>query len=256
MLHDSFQGPAGRIVDADAAREFMKEATKLASASELETIGERLEKKSAVFREYLSIERIAELEEPDLRRILRRIFTLRRKTSRVLERNGLLSLRREISLLVHGEDLVGDRIERFARKIEGFEASIVVGWATELLHFHSPGSHWLWTPWIWNPKNGSGSLPLIIHDAEILRGKTESQRYMAVGKAIHEIALQGRQIGYLRAGRGLFEVDVFLACVYAIYMYTVFRMKLSDEFNRILPELPELVERVLGVHQAEMKDES
>ena len=37
------------------------------------------------------------------------------------------------------------------------------------------------------------------------------------------------------------------SCVYAVYMYTVFRVKLSQEFNRILPELPELVQRVLGV---------
>ncbi|MFZ8940730.1 MAG: hypothetical protein ACO2ZK_01810, partial [Gemmobacter sp.] len=41
-----------------------------------------------------------------------------------------------------------------------------------------------------------------------------------------------------RAGRGLFGTDVFLASVYAVYMYTVFRVKLSQEFNRILPELP------------------
>ena len=37
-----------------------------------------------------------------------------------------------------------------------------------------------------------------------------------------------------------------------LYMYTVFRLKLSDEFNRILPELPELVERVLGVRGLEV----
>ena len=46
-----------------------------------------------------------------------------------------------------------------------------------------------------------------------------------------------------------YGIDVFLACVYAVYMYTVFRVKLSDEFNRILPELPELTRRVLGVQK-------
>jgi hypothetical protein len=34
-------------------------------------------------------------------------------------------------------------------------------------------------------------------------------------------------------------------------MYTVFKVKLSQEFNRILPELPELTQRVLGVHKLE-----
>ena len=58
---------------------------------------------------------------------------------------------------------------------------------------------------------------------------------------------QGRADGWTWTGRGLFGPDVFLACVYAVYMYTVFRVRLSQEFNRILPELPELVQRVLGV---------
>ena len=47
----------------------------------------------------------------------------------------------------------------------------------------------------------------------------------------------------------MFGTDIFMACVYAVYMYTVFKMKLSQEFNRILPELPELTQRVLGVYQ-------
>jgi hypothetical protein len=53
-------------------------------------------------------------------------------------------------------------------------------------------------------------------------------------------------------GHGTYGIDVFLACVYAVYMYTVFRVKLSDEFNRILPELPELTRRVLGVQKLEL----
>ena len=53
-------------------------------------------------------------------------------------------------------------------------------------------------------------------------------------------------------GHGTYGIDVFLACVYAVYMYTVFRVKLSDEFNRILPELPELTRRVLGVQKMEL----
>ena len=66
---------------------------------------------------------------------------------------------------------------------------------------------------------------------------------------------QAEGIGYGFAGRGLFGTDVFLACVYAVYMYTVFRVKLSQEFNRILPELPELVQRVLGVQRVDRMGE-
>ena len=31
--------------------------------------------------------------------------------------------------------------------------------------------------------------------------------------------------GFSNLGQGTFGVDVFLACVYAVYMYTVFRVK-------------------------------
>jgi hypothetical protein len=62
----------------------------------------------------------------------------------------------------------------------------------------------------------------------------------------------GHSIGFSDSGKGLFGTDVFLACVYAVYMYTVFRIKLSQEFNRILPELSELAQRVLGVYKMEM----
>jgi hypothetical protein len=33
-------------------------------------------------------------------------------------------------------------------------------------------------------------------------------------------------------------------------MYTVFQMRLSKEFNRVLPELPEFAQRLLGVHDS------
>ncbi|MNC94329.1 hypothetical protein D3C83_111550 [compost metagenome] len=46
--------------------------------------------------------------------------------------------------------------------------------------------------------------------------------------------------------------DVFLACVYSVYMYTVLRLRMTQEFNRIVPELPDLVRRLLGVYRPEV----
>ena len=43
-----------------------------------------------------------------------------------------------------------------------------------------------------------------------------------------------------------------LACVYAVYMYTVLRLRMTQEFNRIVPELPDLVRRLLGVYRPEV----
>ncbi|MEE8435518.1 MAG: hypothetical protein V3S64_12090, partial [bacterium] len=58
----------------------------------------------------------------------------------------------------------------------------------------------------------------------------------------------GHAEGFSNIGRGLFGTNVFLACVYTVFMYTAFKMRLSEEFNRILPELPEFTRRILGVH--------
>ena len=50
-------------------------------------------------------------------------------------------------------------------------------------------------------------------------------------------------------GHGVFGTDVFLASVYAVYMYTTLRMRMTQEFNKIIPELAELVQRLLGVNR-------
>ena len=88
---------------------------------------------------------------------------------------------------------------------------------------------------------------LVVQEEVDLAGESDGEVYGKVGQAMAMVNAQGHAMGYSRSGRGLFGTDVFLACVYAVYMYTVFRVNLSQEFNRILPELPELVERVLGV---------
>ena len=59
--------------------------------------------------------------------------------------------------------------------------------------------------------------------------------------------------GFRTSGHGVFGTDVFLASVYAVYMYTTLRMRMTQEFNRVIPELAELVSRLLGVHRLESK---
>ncbi len=258
MLHTPVEiGPgtadpavADRVVDAEAALEFMKEATKVATGTELEDIGQRLEIKSALFREVLAEDRIRSLDEEGLGRILRHIFTLKRKAKRLLRRNDLESIRQGLGDLLYGEDDVADRFDRFVGGVEGFERAMIVSLASEALHFTDPGRYWLWTHWIWNPKTGTGALPLVTHQEGVdLAGPSPGAVYQQVGQALVQVDAAGHAAGYARSGKGLFGTDVFLACVYAVYMFTVFRVKLSQEFNRILPELPELVERVLGVHE-------
>ncbi len=247
MLHDALE--IEQVVDAEAALEFMKEASKLATASRLEDVGERLEGKRRRFAELLSPERLADLDEAGFRRLTGSIFSLRRKAGRLLAANGLEPLRAGLGDLLHGDGPLRARYDRFVEGVAGVERAMAVSLASEALHFTDPGRYWLWTHWIWNPDAGTGALALVTRQEVDLDGDSAGEVYEKVGAAMALVDAQGHAVGYSRSGRGLFGTDVFLACVYAVYMYTVFRVKLSQEFNRILPELPELVERVLGVHQ-------
>ncbi len=244
MLHDALA--ENKVVDSEAALEFMKEATKVATGTELEDVGERLEAKSRLFREILAEDRLDELDEAGVKRLLGSIFSLRRKAKRLLRANELETLRQELRGLLYGDGTTAERFDRFVGTVGGLEKAMIVSLASEALHFTDPARYWLWTHWIWNPKTGTGALPLVTQEAD-LEAATDGEVYEEVGRALALVNAHGHAIGYSRSGRGLFGTDVFLACVYAVYMFTVFRVKLSQEFNRILPELPELVQRVLGV---------
>ncbi len=230
------------------------EATKVATGTELEDVGERLEAKSRLFKEILAEDRLSELDEAGLTRLLGSIFTLRRKGKRLIAANGLETIRDELRELLYGSAPVPERFDRFVERIGGLEKAMIVALASEALHFTDPGRYWLWTHWIWNPKTGTGAMPLVTREEVDLEADSDGAVYEKVGRAMAVVDAHGHAIGYSRSGRGLFGTDVFLACVYAVYMFTVFRIKLSNEFNRILPELPELVQRVLGVRAAPVPD--
>ena len=244
-----------QTVDAEAALEFMKEATKLATTTQLDDVGDRLAEKGRLFADLLAPERIGDLDEEGMARLTATIFSLRRKAGRLLRANSLERLRDGLTGLLYGEAPLAARFDRFVGAVEGVERGMAVALASECLHFADPGRFWLWTHWIWNPARGTGALALVTQKEAGLGvggdGASDGEVYEQVGRAMAMVDAQGHAVGFSRSGRGLYGTDVFLACVYAVYMYTVFRVKLSQEFNRILPELPELVERVLGVHRRE-----
>ncbi|MBT3662585.1 MAG: hypothetical protein HN927_07125 [Candidatus Marinimicrobia bacterium] len=250
MLYDEIN--VQDVVDSEAAMEFMKEATKLATSTELEDIGLRLEKKSKLFSDLLSEDHISDLTENEFRHLVGSIFSIKRKANRILKANGFESLQQSITDLLYGEDTIDLRFNRFIDSVHKLDGPMRVNFASELLHFSNPKKYWLWTNWIWDSKTGTGSLPLIVQEGVDLSGKSDGEIYGKVGQSLALVNAVGHSIGFSDSGKGLFGTDVFLACVYAVYMYTVFRVKLSQEFNRILPELSELAQRVLGVYKMEM----
>lgn len=247
MIHDHVS--VQEIVDSECAHEFLMEASKLASSEELEDTSYRLERKSEIFQELLNSVAVEALDEERLHTLFGLVFFLRRKAKKFIADNGVAQLRDHIGLLLNGDQAPGRRLEQFCSAVKGMNEPKMVALASELLHFSNPERYWLWSSWIWDPKTDAGALPLVLQKDINLHGDTLADTYGKVGRAMSMVNEAGHSEGFSRLGRGMFGTDIFLACVYSVYMNTVFRMKLSEEFNRILPELPEFTRRILGIHK-------
>ncbi len=245
MLHD--EAALDQAVDSEAALEFLKEASKLAASDELAAIGLRLEEKSQFFRERLLPDAIENLDESGLKELARHIFGFRRRIGKLIDRYGIEVMRQQIILLLHGPGPLAERFTTFVLALGGIEEPLAASLASELLHFTFPEKYWLWTPWIWHRHKDNGALPLLLQPPFQIAGSSPGQRYESLGKALATVNTQAPVRDLPGYRQSTFGPDIFLACVYAVYMYTVFRVKLSREFNRVLPELPEMAQRVLGV---------
>jgi hypothetical protein len=242
----------GQVVDTQSAEEFMRETLENVSRDELLTVSGLLDRKSAGVRELIGTPgRARTLERADLRRILRSVFSTRRKADAILDSVGPDRFGAAVDDLVHGDDVVSERFRAFDAVMEdhaepGFDLP------SELLHFTAPDRWWLWTRWMWDPRAGTGALALVTTEDFDLDGPDRGETYLRVGEAMAFVNETGKAVGFTDLGSGLFGTDVFLACVYAVYMYTVLRLRMTQEFNRIVPELPDLVRRLLGVYKPEV----
>ncbi|ACF12605.1 conserved hypothetical protein [Chloroherpeton thalassium ATCC 35110] len=249
MLYDNIS--IETLIDSEASHELLKQVNRLASSEKLKTLGVRLEEKGRLFEQTFAESAIDRMTETDLRRVLLSVFSVRKKSLFFVQANGFEPLKAEIKTLLYGNKPVAERHDWFLDAVKGINEMRALNLAGELLHFTMPDKYWLWTTWIWSPKNGKGALPLVLSDKAELAGATYGESYLKVGQAVAELTRDGHTSGYARFGKGLYGTDVFLACVYAVYMNLVFKVKLSQEYNRILPELSELAERVLGVQGKE-----
>jgi hypothetical protein len=252
----------GQVVDTESAEEFMRETLERVSRQELASVARLLDAKAAGFASRLAEPGQARaLERDDLRRLLRTVFSTRRKADTLLDDLGPERLGAAIDDLLHGPGVVSERFDAFdavlaAHPEAGFDLP------SELLHFTAPDRYWLWTRWMWDPRTGTGALPLVtVEDFELdTAGATRGEAYVRVGEAIAFVHETGKAVGFTAVDEApggahevsLFGADVFLACVYAVYMYTVLRLRMTQEFNRIVPELPDLVRRLLGVYRPEV----
>lgn len=245
----------GQVVDTPTAREFTQLALERVSEAQLETVAGKLEFKAERMSELLKPDKPSNWSEEEATETLRWVFSARRKASLLLNTLGLAGLSESVERLLRGDGQVSGRLQSFHETINGVGRGLpeTTGFdlGSELLHFSGPDRHWLWTRWMWNPESKTGALPLIVMEEVKIDGGSVAATYERIGLAMAFVDEVGAAAGFRTQGHGIFGTDVFLASVYAIYMYTTLRMRMTQEFNRIIPELEELVSRLLGVHRLE-----
>jgi hypothetical protein len=242
----------GQIVDTESAREFMRETLARISEPELEAIAAELGAKHRRFRDLLSPPRRERLADPVLRALLRSVFATRRRVPEIFERVGPDPLVAWMDELLEGAGPVEARLQAFCDRLAVLPPSVRYDLGSELLHFREPERYWLWTRWAWDPTTRTGALPLVTMEEYELDGGAVGETYLRVGRATAFVHETGRAAGLAGIGEGPFGVDVYLACVYCVYVYTTVRMRLTQEFNRVIPPLPELCRRFLGVYRMEL----
>jgi hypothetical protein len=238
----------GQIVDTETAKEFMKETLERVDARELAEIAALLERKSAWFQERLSPDGLTRLGPEDLHAVLGRIFSVRRLAPELIQQSGAVNLKLWIQELMSGDGGPDLRFQAFVDRLEGLPQNTRCDLASELLHFTAPERYWLWTRWMWDPKTRTGALPLVITAAYDLQGVSLGEIYLKVGRAVAFVHEVGEAAGFQSISKSILGTDVFLGCVYVVYAYTILRLRMTKEFNKVMPGLPEFAGRLLGVH--------
>jgi hypothetical protein len=243
----------GQVIDTPTAQEFTRLALEKVSEHDLGNIAALLKAKSAFFAAIFGRAAIGDLEEPEAMASLKYTFSSRRKATIILTSLTVDGYRRAVRGLLYANMPPGQRLQEFSELIDGIGRGVPAGTGhdlgSEILHYTDPDSYWLWTRWMWNPSTGTGALPLVVMEEIDLDGGSVRETYRRIGIAYVFLNDVGEAAGFRTEGYGVFGTDVFLASVYAVYMYTTLRMRMTQEFNRIVPELADLVQRHLGVNR-------
>jgi hypothetical protein len=145
------------------------------------------------------------------------------------------------------------RVASFVEKLNALDTRLALELATGLLHNTSPKENWLWTRWLWDPTTGTGILPLLAGSVHNLVATNLADGYARVGSVTAMSMKFGEGTDLFSpelvsdAKRAPFANSAFLACAYAVYMYGTTSWRLSRDFNELLPSLPNMARRLLGL---------
>ena len=155
--------------------------------------------------------------------------------------------------LLHGESPTPVRVAKFVEKLNALDTRLALELASGLLHNTSPNEYWLWTRWLWDPTTGTGILPLLAGSTHNLLADNLADGYARVG-AVTAMSMKfaegtGLWTNELISNekRAQFANSAFLACAYNVYLYGTTSWRLSREFNNLLPSLPNMARKLLGL---------
>ena len=155
--------------------------------------------------------------------------------------------------LLNGEVPAPVRVAMIVEKLNALDTRLALELATGLLHNTSPKDNWLWTRWLWDPTTGTGILPLLAGSTHNLLATNLADGYARVGSVIALSMKFGEGTGLWtdelisNEKRAQFANSAFLACAYSVYMYGSTSWRLSRDFNELLPSLPNMARRLLGL---------
>ena len=162
--------------------------------------------------------------------------------------------------LLNGEAPVPVRVAAFVERLNALDTRLALELATGLLHNTFPKDNWLWTRWLWDPTTGTGILPLLAGSTHNLLATNLADGYARVGSVTAMSMKFGEGTDLLVSELmedeqyAPFANSAFLACAYGVYMYGTTSWRLSRDFNELLPSLPNMARRLLGLPK--IKEES
>ncbi len=243
---------AGQIVDTPTATEFLDQVLAMTTREDLALIAGEVADKSAAMRRAVGTDPAA-MGPAEIRELLRWVFCARRHVEKLLAVLDHREFAHGVAELLGGPEPLAVRFDTFSELIAGCP-EVAADLPAELLHFLDPERYWLWSRWMWDPDTETGALRLVTMDEVVLDAESRGLTYLRVGRALAFVSETGHAAGFTtfdHHGRGEpeFGTDVYLAAVYGVYMHTMLRMRLTQEFTNLVPPLPQLTRRLLGVHQ-------
>lgn len=237
-------------------RDFLEDAFQTIEWGEMRTIVQELAEKSQQMQTTLGDRtQIEALSPVALKSLLEMIFVMRHhRTASLHSNDDGAGLKQAIAALLYDDEPdLSVRVDRFLTEMQIVNPGIGAELAGELLHFTFPDRYWLWSRWMYNRESGTGVLPLLMDGDKELRGDTAGQTYLRVGRAVVMVTEVEDAKWLFRGGldqmpgQRPFAIDTFLAASYCAYLYGVTAWRLTREFHKVLPPLPRLVRRMLGL---------